>query len=151
MSGARAPARSGCSGSVDLRIRGPRFESALTKNRHSIALICAGLAAVTAAVLTPIATGGKRAGRSVPTVAISGKEYSFTPSSISVSHGTVTFRLSNRGTIGHDLNVDGKTTPVINPGKTATITVSLKKGTYTFICTVPGHAKLGMKGTLKVK
>jgi plastocyanin len=122
-----------------------------TVNRHSIVLTCIGLAAATAAVLTPIATAGKRTGRPAATVAVSGKEYMFTPSSISVSHGTVTFRFTNRGKIGHDLNVDGKTTPVINPGKTAAITVSLKKGTYRFICTVTGHAKLGMRGTLKVK
>jgi plastocyanin len=120
-------------------------------NRHSIVLSCIGLVAATAAVLTPIATAGKRAGRPAATVAVSGKEYRFTPSSISVSHGAVTFRFTNRGRIGHDLNVDGKTTPVINPGKTATITVSLKKGTYRFICTVAGHAQLGMRGTLKVK
>ena len=120
-------------------------------NRHSVVLTCIGLVAATAAVLTPIATAGKRAGRSAATVAVSGKEYMFTPSSISVSHGAVTFRFTNRGRIGHDLNVDGKKTPVINPGKTAAITVSLKKGTYSFRCTVPGHAQLGMKGTLKVK
>jgi uncharacterized cupredoxin-like copper-binding protein len=118
--------------------------------RRSIVLTCIGLVAATAAVLTPIATAGKH-GRPAATVAVSGKEYRFTPSSISVSHGTVTFRFTNRGKIGHDLNVDGKKTPVINPGKTATITVSLKKGTYSFKCTVPGHAQLGMKGTLKVK
>jgi uncharacterized cupredoxin-like copper-binding protein len=120
-------------------------------NRHPIVLTCIGLVATTAAVLTPIVNAGQRAGRRAATVAVSGKEYGFTPSSISVNHGVVTFRFTNRGRIGHDLNVDGKTTPIINPGKTATITVSLKKGTYTFICTVPGHAKLGMRGTLKVK
>jgi uncharacterized cupredoxin-like copper-binding protein len=120
-------------------------------NRRSIVLTGIGLVAATAAVLTPIATAGKHASRRAATVAVSGKEYSFTPSSISVSHGTVTFRFTNRGKIGHDLSVPGKKTPVINPGKTATITVSLKKGTYSFICTVPGHAQLGMKGTLKVK
>jgi uncharacterized cupredoxin-like copper-binding protein len=119
--------------------------------RRSIVPICVGLAAATAALLTPIAIAGKPAARSAKTVAVSGKEYRFTPSSISVSHGAVTFRFTNRGKIGHDLNVDGKTTPVINPGKTASITVSLKKGTYRFICTVPGHSQLGMRGTLKVK
>ena len=120
-------------------------------NRHSIVLALIGLAAATAAVITPIATAGRPAGRPAATVAVSGQEYKFTPSAISVSHGKVTFRFTNRGKIGHDLNVDGKKTPVINPGKTASFTVSLKKGTYTFICTVAGHAKLGMKGTLKVK
>ena len=28
--------------------------------------------------------------------------------------------------------------------------MSLKKGSYKYICTIPGHAEKGMKGTLKV-
>jgi uncharacterized cupredoxin-like copper-binding protein len=35
-------------------------------------------------------------------------------------------------------------------GGTKTLSVSLKPGTYTFECTVPGHAAAGMKGTLTV-
>jgi uncharacterized cupredoxin-like copper-binding protein len=31
------------------------------------------------------------------------------------------------------------------------VTATLKPGTYTFLCTVPGHAAGGMKGTLTVK
>ena len=37
-----------------------------------------------------------------------------------------------------------------NPGHTATLSVTLKKGTYTFFCPVPGHEAAGMKGTLVV-
>jgi len=31
------------------------------------------------------------------------------------------------------------------------VTANLAPGTYTFLCTVPGHAQAGMEGTLTVK
>ena len=37
----------------------------------------------------------------------------------------------------------------LKPGKSATLKVTLKKGSYKYICTVPGHASFGMKGTFK--
>ena len=83
-------------------------------------------------------------------VNVSGKEFKFTLSKKSISHGNITFNFKNAGTLGHDFKIDGKTTAVINAGKTATLKVNLKKGTYTYMCTVPGHAQSGMKGTFKV-
>ena len=60
-------------------------------------------------------------------------------------------KLANRGKVVHDLRVAGKKTPRIGPGKTATLRFGdLAPGTYRFICTVPGHAALGMRGTLTV-
>ena len=53
--------------------------------------------------------------------------------------------------IGHGIAVQGHGTgPTVFPGKTSTLTVTLKKGTYTFFCPVPGHEAAGMKGTLVV-
>ena len=40
---------------------------------------------------------------------------------------------------------------VVSSGGTSQVTVSLKPGTYQFLCTVPGHAAAGMKGVLTVK
>ena len=41
---------------------------------------------------------------------------------------------------------------VLNPGENGTATVpALPAGTYTFLCTVPGHYAAGMKGTLTIK
>ena len=40
---------------------------------------------------------------------------------------------------------------VVQPGGTSTLTTTLKRGTYTFLCPVPGHAAAGMKGTLTVR
>lgn len=119
-------------------------------NRRSIILACIGLAAG-AAILTPIATAGKHTAHSAASVSVSGKEYRFSLSPTSAGHGTITFRFTNGGKIGHDFKIDGKKTPVINPGKTATITVNLKKGSYSYLCTVPGHAQSGMKGTFRVR
>jgi uncharacterized cupredoxin-like copper-binding protein len=39
---------------------------------------------------------------------------------------------------------------MLQPGKSASITVTLKKGKYEFICTLPGHASGGMKGLLGI-
>jgi uncharacterized cupredoxin-like copper-binding protein len=62
--------------------------------------------------------------------------------------GKVKFVVTNVGSIPHDFKIAGKKTPLISKGKSASLTVSLTKGKkYTYICTVPGHAAAGMKGT----
>lgn len=69
----------------------------------------------------------------------------------SVKAGPVTFDVKNAGKIQHDLAVQGgKKTPLINPGSSATLTVTLKKGTTTVYCSVPGHRRLGMVAELNV-
>ncbi|MEO7191873.1 MAG: plastocyanin/azurin family copper-binding protein [Vicinamibacterales bacterium] len=44
-------------------------------------------------------------------------------------------------------------TPLIGPGETAEVsfTAPTKPGTYTYLCSFPGHFAAGMKGTLVVK
>ena len=41
-------------------------------------------------------------------------------------------------------------TPILKAGKSAVLNVTLKKGKYKFICSITGHATLGMNGTLLV-
>jgi uncharacterized cupredoxin-like copper-binding protein len=42
--------------------------------------------------------------------------------------------------------------PLIQPDKTATFAVTFtKKGEYRYLCTVPGHAALGMRGVFAVR
>jgi uncharacterized cupredoxin-like copper-binding protein len=63
----------------------------------------------------------------------------------------VIFKITNKGKIAHDFKINGKKTPQIQPGKTATLKVVFKKkGKFAFLCTLPGHAANGMKGTLSV-
>ena len=39
---------------------------------------------------------------------------------------------------------------IVSPGHSSSVTVSLRRGRYTFYCPVPGHLQAGMKGTLTV-
>jgi uncharacterized cupredoxin-like copper-binding protein len=107
-----------------------------------------GVALAALVVAGPV-TAGSTATKAV-TVNVTAKEFKYTLSKKSVPHGKVTFKLTNKGKVGHDFAIGGKKTKVIGAGKTATLTVTLKKGKAAYKCTVPGHAAAGMKGTLKV-
>jgi uncharacterized cupredoxin-like copper-binding protein len=89
----------------------------------------------------------KGAGEAAKGVAVQVKEveYKITLSTHKVKHGTVTFSVQNAGKIAHNLTIQGgKHTANIAPGKSAKLTVTLKKGAYTLYCSVPGHRQLGM-------
>jgi nitrite reductase (NO-forming) len=84
------------------------------------------------------------------TVKVTAKEFKFVLSRKTAPHGKVTFKVTNKGKIKHDFKIAGKKTTMLKPGKSASLTVTLAKGkTYTYICTVPGHAQAGMKGKFK--
>src|SRR5437868_13141215 len=76
------------------------------------------------------------AASSVQTVAITEKEFSITPSSIALTKPRpYTFKVTNKGQIGHALEVEGhgieQKTSTIGPGKTATLQVDFSKpGSY---------------------
>jgi uncharacterized cupredoxin-like copper-binding protein len=114
-------------------------------NRLTLALGVA-LAALVAAA--PVAA--RPAAATATTVTVSMKEFKFTLSKKIVRHGTVTFKLVNKGTIAHDFKIAGKKSKLIKPGKSGKLIVTLKAGKLKYLCTVPGHAAAGMKGTLKV-
>ena len=73
-----------------------------------------------------------------------------------IAAGTVTFTVTNAGSIPHALEVEGqgieRETGVIQPGASATLTLALKPGTYEVYCPVgnDSHKKLGMETQLKV-
>jgi plastocyanin len=74
---------------------------------------------------------------------------------LSAKAGKVTIDMSNASPIEHDVAVAQGTavlgqTPVFTGGSKS-VTLSLKPGTYSFYCTVPGHRQAGMEGTLTVK
>jgi uncharacterized cupredoxin-like copper-binding protein len=88
-------------------------------------------------------------------VAVTEVEFKIELPSTTLSPGTYTFDLTNKGHVGHDLvfngpGVDNDKTPVIGPGKTAKLTVDLKSGTYDVYCSVPGHKQAGIAVNLKV-
>jgi nitrite reductase (NO-forming) len=80
------------------------------------------------------------------------KEFRFALSRRSVPTGTtVVFKVVNRGKITHNFKIHGKKTRNLNPGKSTTLKVKFtKKARYAYLCTIPGHAALGMKGVFSV-
>src|SRR2546425_4273314 len=76
-------------------------------------------------------------------------------SASTVPAGTVTFTVTNAGTIPHAFEIEGHgiehETDEIQPGSTATLTLTLKLGTYEVYCPVGegSHQKLGMETHLK--
>ena len=84
-------------------------------------------------------------------VTVTASEFKFTLSRTSVPQGEVVFTVVNDGKLAHNFWIDGKQTPLISPGKSATLTTTLDAGTLNYLCTVPGHAAAGMKGTLTVQ
>ena len=82
----------------------------------------------------------------------------FTASHLTVAKpGKVTLVMANPSSAGmdHAIAIEGggvdSDGPTVGPGSTSKVTVSLKKGTYTYYCPVPGHKQAGMTGTLTVK
>jgi uncharacterized cupredoxin-like copper-binding protein len=118
--------------------------------KRRILVLLVGVAVLAVAVPIALATRPFAHAAST-TIGVSGKEFKFRLSASSARHGTITFRFTNKGTLKHDFKIDGKKTPVIARGKSATISVRLKAGRYRYLCTVPGHAASGMKGTFRVR
>jgi uncharacterized cupredoxin-like copper-binding protein len=97
---------------------------------------------------TPVA-----AGHAIP---VTETEFKIALPAQKVAPGKVTFAVKNAGHIQHDFVVSGPgvtaaaKTPLINPGKSGTLTVTLAAGSYTVYCSVPGHRAAGMVATLTV-
>jgi plastocyanin len=106
---------------------------------------------------TGTAAGGGAAGAS--TVDFStppGSDLAYEQKTATATAGSVTIDFDNKQPLQHDVAVadsSGKVlgqTDLVSSG-TASTTVDLQPGTYTFYCTVPGHRDAGMEGTLTVK
>lgn len=83
-------------------------------------------------------------------------EWTVRLSNATVPAGPVTFTVTNSGSIPHALEIEGQgteqQTPLIQPGTSATLTLTLAPGTYEIYCPVgeDSHKKLGMETHLKV-
>ena len=92
----------------------------------------------------------KATSQNATTVTVTMKEFKFILSKRTVPHGVVTFKLVNKGALAHDFKIGGKNSKMVGRGKTVLFRVTLTAGSKKYLCTVPGHAAGGMKGTLKV-
>jgi len=83
-------------------------------------------------------------------------EWTIQLSEATVPAGQVTFTVTNGGSIPHAFEVEGngaeQETPLIQPGASAALTLTLRPGTYEVYCPVgaDSHKKLGMDAHLKV-
>jgi nitrite reductase (NO-forming) len=114
------------------------------------------LAAAVAVGLLGVATAGyvAHAGAAKTTVNVTEKDFSITLSPRRAPIGVVRFVIHNKGLSAHALalkvGTTTKRTPLIQPGKSATLIVTLKQGKTALWCPVPGHAARGMKASLAV-
>jgi FtsP/CotA-like multicopper oxidase with cupredoxin domain len=93
------------------------------------------------------------AGGLSPTIALSLTEFAIEPASVSADPGRVVLRVTNDGTMAHNVSVKelGKKTVDLQPGATAELDLGdVAEGHYTILCEIPGHADSGMTGMLMV-
>jgi plastocyanin len=79
----------------------------------------------------------------------------FDKSSLSAPAGDVRITMNNPSPVAHNVSIEGggidKHGPTVDKGGASEVEASLKPGTYTYYCSVPGHKEAGMQGTLTVK
>jgi len=119
-----------------------------------------------------LATAVPKAGAGKPAVEKAGKlqfeaspsgQLAYTTSSATATPGAVTITMANMSGVSHNIALESGTGGATAAGKpvlaastfvtkgSASISVDLKPGSYTFFCQAPGHRAAGMWGTLTVK
>jgi plastocyanin len=88
-------------------------------------------------------------------LAASPTDLAFDTTSLASKPGKVTIDFDNPSALEHNVAIEqnGKEIAVsetLAEGKTS-VSADLAPGTYTYLCTIPGHAEAGMEGTLVVK
>jgi uncharacterized cupredoxin-like copper-binding protein len=118
--------------------------------RQKITLLAVLGAALT--VVAPAIAATEHSAAKTTTITVKATEFKFALSKASAPKGTVIFKVTNKGQVDHDFKINGKKTKLLSPGKSATLTIKFQKtGKFPYLCTVPGHAASGMKGTFTVK
>jgi plastocyanin len=114
---------------------------------------CGGSSTTTSTASAPASTPAAGQGQVIHLSADPGGALRFTRSALTAKAGKVTLIMKNPSSAGmdHGIAIDGAGTgATVSPGSTSTVTATLKKGTYTYYCPVPGHRQAGMVGTLTV-
>ncbi|HSI98385.1 MAG TPA: plastocyanin/azurin family copper-binding protein [Gaiellaceae bacterium] len=82
-----------------------------------------------------------------------GGALAFDRTTLEAPTGTITIELANESSLAHNVAVEGQgvyeESPIVT-GEPTSLTVELAPGSYTFLCSVPGHQEGGMEGTLTV-
>lgn len=159
-------------GAVHGQVEYPNPDGAMPKDLISGKTLTDVAAYVAASVARPgkdsglLASAVKAPGAGKPAVEKAGKlqidadpggQLAYVTNKASATSGPVTITMGNSSGVDHNLAVQtGKSGPVLGATKiitkgAASVTVTLKPGSYTFFCQVPGHRAAGMEGTLTVK
>ena len=80
----------------------------------------------------------------------------FDTDALSAKAGKVTINFTNGSALDHNVVLINSANKILGQtptfdGGTKSFSVTLKPGTYTYYCSVPGHRQAGMQGTLTVK
>ena len=122
--------------------------------------ILALVAALLAAGALAVSATGKPSATAASTrfhLSASSSALRFNVHTIRVRHGRVTLVMRNpsTGALPHGIAVQGRGLNrrgrVVGPGHTSTVTLTLRRGTYTFYCPFDGHRAAGMRGRLVVR
>ena len=105
-----------------------------------------------AGAASPVPTqGGTAGGEVLGTLKVESFDLGFAPKELSVEKaGRYAVTLNNTGAIPHDITFPDGTNGVANGGASVTVEVDVPEGGLTFLCSIPGHADAGMKGTISV-
>jgi plastocyanin len=113
-----------------------------------------------------LATAVAPAGAGAPAVEKGGKlsieasptgQLAYVTNKATATAGAVTVEMPNKSGVTHNIAIQQGTSGAVLGASTYTangtpsVKVTLKPGTYTFFCQVPGHRQAGMLGTLTVK
>ena len=76
----------------------------------------------------------------------------YAPDALASSGGKLTVAVHNRDLFWHTFTIDELGVDIKAPvGRLSSATFEAQPGTYAFYCRIPGHASLGMRGTLTVR
>jgi plastocyanin len=126
-----------------------------TRRKALAGSVTAAIVLVTALAIAT--TGSAKPGQTLSLRADPGGALKFNKKKLTAHTGKATIVMTNPKSSGlkHGIEVEGKGGEKkgknVGPGHATKVTVTLKKGTYTFYCPVDDHKAGGMRGTIVVK
>jgi plastocyanin len=85
-----------------------------------------------------------------------GDQLAFNANNETAKAGKVTINFTNDSSLAHNVTLVNSANKILGQtptfqGGTKNFSATLKAGSYTYYCSVPGHRQAGMQGTLTVK
>ncbi len=103
---------------------------------------------------TPQSQANQNEANITATVNVTARDFEFLLSATEAEAGSIAFLVTNNGSMPHDfaITVAGRQqkTSWLLPGASESLILELQPGTYDYICSVPGHDILGMRGVFTV-